>query len=158
MTCVATDNRKPMTSSAKPGRKVLEGVPKVGYAFSSFTKCTTFGAVLESVMNYLGVQVDYEYILFTSGGGAFHQTWKNGWFPGNSDILTMCEDPFEPIHRGMRSVGYEYTIRMCSGVERFGVKTKSRKSAYVTGAPVDEATATAEIASSIDKGIPVLAS
>lgn len=131
-------------------------MPKIGYALSGFMKCTTFGAALESAMNFLGRQVDYEYIMFTSGA-AFHQTWKDGWFPGNSSILTMCEDPFEPIHRGMNAVGHEYTIRMCSGVDNFGVKASARKSAYVTGAPVDEATATAEIVSSIDKGIPVLA-
>ena len=78
---MATDNRKPMTSSAKPGPKVLEGVPKVGYAFSSFTKCTTFGAVLESVMNYLGVHVDYEYILFTSGALST-RLGRTAGFPG----------------------------------------------------------------------------
>jgi len=153
---MAADNMSPKTFTAKACRKVIEGVPKVGYAFSNFTKCTTFGATLESVMNYLGVKVDYEYILFTSEG-AFHQTWKNGWFPGNSDILTMCEDPFEPIHRGMSAVGYEYIIRMCTGVDMFGVKANARRSTYVTGEPVDEVSATAEIVSSIDKGIPVLA-
>jgi len=153
---MAAGDRNREASTAKLCRKVIEGVPRVGYAFSNFAKCTTFGGALESVMNYLGVKVDYEYILFTSGG-AFHQTWKDGWFQGNSDILTMCEDPFEPIHRGMSAVGYEYTIRMCSGVDRFGVKARARKSAYVTGAPVDEVFATAEIVSSIDRGIPVLA-
>jgi len=146
----------PVASSPKPGRKVLEGVPKVGYGFSGFSKCTTFGATLESVMNFLGKQVDYEYIMFTSGA-AFRLTWRDGWSPGNSDILTMCEDPFEPIHRGMNAVGRGYTIRMCDGVDNFGVKARARKSAYVTGVPVDEATAKAEIVSSIEKGIPALA-
>jgi len=153
---MAIGNGRPATSSPKPDRRILEGVPKIGYGSSSFMKCTTFGAALESVMNFLGVQVNYEYIMFTSGA-AFHQTWKDGWFPGNSSILTMCEDPFEPIHRGMNAVGHEHIIRMCSGVDNFGVKASARKSAYVTGAPADEATATTEIVSSIDKGIPVLA-
>ena len=153
---MTTKSGKSATSSPKPGRKVLEGVPKVGYGFSGFQKCTTFSATLESVMNFLGTQVDYEYIMFTSGA-AFRLTWRDGWSPGNSDILTMCEDTFEPIHRGMNAVGRGYTIRMCSGADNFGVKARARKSAYVTGEPVDEATAKAEIVSSIDKGIPVLA-
>lgn len=153
---MAMGSGSPVASSPKPGRKVLEGVPKVGYGFSGFQKCTTFGATLESVMNFLGTQVDYEYIMFTSGA-AFHLTWRDRWFQGNSSIMTMCEDPFEPINRGMNAVGRGYTIRMCGGVDNFGVKASARKSAYVTGAPVDEATAKAEIVSSIDKGIPVLA-
>jgi len=153
---MTTKSRQPANSYHPPGRKVIEGVPKIGYGSSGFMKCTTFGAALESVMNFLDSRVDYEYIMFTSGA-AFHQTWKDGWFQGNSSILTMCEDPFEPIHRGMNAVGHEYTIRMCSGVDNFGVKASARKSAYVTGMPVDEAIAKEEIVSSIDKGIPVLA-
>jgi hypothetical protein len=130
---MATGKGGTAASSPKQGQKVLEGVPKVGYQFSGFQKCTTFSATLESVMNFLGTPMGYEYIMFTSGA-AFHQTWRDGWSPGNSDILTMCEDPFEPIHRGMNAVGRGYTIRMCSGADNFGVKARARKSAYVTPA------------------------
>lgn len=86
---------------------ILYGVPKVAY---SFEECTPFCAALKACLNYMGQEIDYAYIM-ASSGAAFRLRWnKDYWDGGNVDICNIYEDRQEAFVRSFRAAGRSYRI------------------------------------------------
>lgn len=56
-----------------------------------------------------GAKVKYVFLMGTTGS-CFKLSWKPGWHLDNPLISHMSEDTFEPIKKGLASIGYEYEI------------------------------------------------
>ncbi|GMQ59297.1 hypothetical protein AN1V17_36940 [Vallitalea sediminicola] len=86
---------------------ILYGVPKVAY---SFEECTPFPTALKACLNYMGQEIDYSYIMATSGA-AFRLRWNiNYWDGGNVDIMNIYEDKYEAFKRAFKAAGRTYKI------------------------------------------------
>lgn len=86
---------------------ILYGVPKVAYTFE---ECTPFAVALKACLNYMGQNMDYAYIMATTGA-AFRLRWNTEfWDGGNVDIMTIYEDRFEPFKRAFEAAGRSYEI------------------------------------------------
>ncbi len=82
--------------------RVLEGVSRIHWMD---TTCLCFvGSVLAS-MQYLGEQVEKDFLMGVSGG-AFKMYWIPPWSPANCDLLDIGE---EPVRRTFAALGYDYT-------------------------------------------------
>lgn len=65
---------------------VLYGVPKAGYGVY---RCTPFPICLNSCANYLGKDVDYDYVMVAIGA-AFRLVWNTSyWDGGNVDVKCL---------------------------------------------------------------------
>jgi hypothetical protein len=99
-----------MNKGAKD-RVVLEGVPRVCFEpHEGKVECTPFPSSLKAVLEYMGEDYLYEYLMGVSGA-AFRMVWKpDEWDPGNVDIILMAENPVEPFTRAFEAVGYSYEL------------------------------------------------
>lgn len=81
---------------------VLYGVRKVEYCYE---EATPFPACLRSVLNYLGQEIDYCYLMAASGA-SFRLRWNPAfWDGGNVDIMNIHEDPKESFIRAFKAAG-----------------------------------------------------
>lgn len=88
---------------------ILYGVEKVHYGFNGW-QCSPFPMCLKVVLNYLGQEVEYPYLMAASGL-AFRLRWnQEEWDPGNVGIQTLYEDPNEGYRRAFEAVGRKYII------------------------------------------------
>ncbi len=81
---------------------VLYGVRKVEYCDE---EATPFPACLRSVLNYMGQEIDYCYLMAASGA-SFRLRWNPAfWDGGNVDIMNIHEDPKESFVRAFKAAG-----------------------------------------------------
>ena len=114
---------------------ILLGVPKVEYGENGVTP---FPMCLKSCANYLGMDVDYDYVMAASGA-AFRLTWnKTSWDGGNVDTRFTFDHPTKIFQCGIESLGCEYNL--------IGRSPKTKKSEFINF-----------IKAKIDSGIPVIA-
>jgi len=103
----------------RPGRVVLEGVPKVGFGvIDGHVGMTPFPACLRACLEYMGDDLGfgsggkyprgavYAYLMGTTGA-AFRLLWKPGWHGDNVATFAIYDDPSEIFRRGFAAVGYE---------------------------------------------------
>ncbi|SHO47415.1 helix-turn-helix transcriptional regulator [Anaerocolumna xylanovorans] len=85
---------------------VLYGVPRVGYG--SYQGCTPYPICLKACANYLGEDIDYDYVMAVCGA-AFRLTWDvTCWNAGNVDAC-FTFDEWEKVYRlGIEGLGYGY--------------------------------------------------
>lgn len=89
------------------GSTILYGVPKVGYGVYG---CTPFPICLKAAANYLGEDVDYDYVMVSSGA-AFRLTWdETCWNGGNVDVLHTFDDPIMVYKNGIEAIGREFKL------------------------------------------------
>lgn len=95
---------------------VLYGVQKVQYCYE---EATPFPACLRSVLNYLGQDIDYCYLMAASGA-SFRLRWNPScWDGGNVDIMRVFADPYEPVSRAFRAAGRAWKmLRRTEGTTR----------------------------------------
>ena len=83
---------------------VLYGVQKVHYGLEGW-QCSPFPMCLKAVLNYMGQEVEYPYLMAASGM-AFRLRWnQHEWDPGNVGIQSIYADPDEGYRRALRAVG-----------------------------------------------------
>lgn len=86
---------------------VLYGVHKVYYHYEEITP---FPACLRSVLNYLGQDIDYCYLMAATGA-AFRERWNTKfWDGGNVDIRVIYEDPDEAFRKGFIAAGRGFSM------------------------------------------------
>lgn len=86
---------------------ILYGVPKVSYSIEG---ATPFCVSLRACLNYMGQQIDYDYIMAASGA-AFRLRWNTAcWDGGNVDIANIYEDRYEAYRRAFEATGRSVTI------------------------------------------------
>lgn len=102
------ENDKSMKNVEKSNDScILYGVPKVAYTFE---ECTPFCVAMKSCLNYMGQQIDYAYIMATTGA-AFRLRWNiNEWDGGNVDIMNIYENPYEAFQRAFQAAGRRYQL------------------------------------------------
>lgn len=99
------------------GRRVLMGVPRVGFYFDvkdcggkPWPEDIIFPSCLRSIMEYRGEDhFDYVYILGTSGG-AFFLTWKDGWHADNVPTYNVPPDAASVFRKAFDAIGYEREV------------------------------------------------
>jgi len=90
-----------MTDPAEfPTRAVVEGVPRVGY---DVHLCPFVGSLF-AVMQFLGEECDYDYLMGVSGA-AFRRIWNRD-DGGNVDLMYLEPEPYQ---RAFAALGYEFT-------------------------------------------------
>lgn len=86
---------------------VLYGVHKVYYRYE---ECTPFPACLRSVLNYVGQDIDYCYLMAATGA-AFRQRWNTTiWDGGNVDIRVIYEDSDEAFRKAFVAAGRSFAM------------------------------------------------
>ncbi|MCC6729884.1 MAG: hypothetical protein IT208_11165 [Chthonomonadales bacterium] len=122
-----------MARVVREGAKVyIEGVRRVTWDTGEMCE---FASALVSAMQALGEDVPYDLVMGASGA-AFRLTLNESiWSPGSFSIRSVCADPLEPARRAFRAVGR--VLR-----------------AHEMGREAEDA---AEIAASVERGVPVLA-
>lgn len=86
---------------------VLYGVPKAGYGVYGVTP---FPICLKSCANYLGRDVDYDYVMVASGA-AFRFVWNTSyWDGGNVDVIFTYDDPMYIFQQGMKAIDCELNM------------------------------------------------
>jgi AraC-like DNA-binding protein len=91
---------------------ILYGVPKVYYGrnFNGDMQGTPFPMCLQAVLDYMGQNVHYSYIMAASGA-SFRLRWNTkGWDLGAVDIRNIYDDPYMPFELAFRAVGRKYKI------------------------------------------------
>lgn len=90
---------------------ILYGVQQVHFGLDGW-QCSPFPMCLKAVLNYLGQDIEYPYLM-ASSGMAFRLRWnKNAWDPANVGIQMVYEDPDEGYRRAFRAAGREcYILR-----------------------------------------------
>jgi hypothetical protein len=110
-------------SAGQDGRRLLEGVPKVGFgvvdgnvAMTPFPACLK--ACLESMGDDLGFErtggkyprdAVYAYLMGTTGA-AFRLLWGPGWRGDNVASFTIYDDAGEVFRRGFGAAGYAVDV------------------------------------------------
>jgi len=145
-------------------RKVLEGVPRVGYMKRDDGRYefTTFASCLKSCMRFLGEDFSYEYIMTTSGAGLRFMWLPHLWDGGNSDILQMAGDTLEPMRRAFKAVGYSHEVIIKAHINPAERRSWAAELIKNSAIGVDGRTADKEgfrqcVVESIDEGRPILA-
>jgi len=114
---------------------VLYGVPKVSYETYG---CTPFPMCLKACANYLGRDLDYDYVMAASGA-AFRLVWDTtSWNGGNVDVIFTYDDPVKIYQTGMNAIGCKYNL--------LGRTAKSKKEDFIQF-----------IKEQIDSGFPCIA-
>jgi hypothetical protein len=86
---------------------LLLGVPKVQYGPG---ECTPFPSTLKAVLNYMGQEIDYSYLMAASGA-AFRLRWNTTcWDGGNVGIPFIYKDPNEAYRRSFQAAGRSYKM------------------------------------------------
>ena len=86
---------------------ILYGVRKVNYCYE---ECTPFPSSLRSVLNYLGQDIDYCYLMAASGA-SFRLRWnREFWDGGNVDIGAIYEDPIKAFVRSFEAAGRSFCM------------------------------------------------
>lgn len=86
---------------------VLSGVPAVNYGGG---ERSTFPACLQTCLEYLGQNIDYDYIM-TISGAAFRLRWNTEHIDGgNVDISNIFDDPYKPYDLCFKACGREYNM------------------------------------------------
>jgi len=122
---------------------VLYGVPKIYFGRESegLIQNTPFPMCLQAVLNYMGQNIDYTYLMAATGA-AFRQRWDtNGWNFAAMDIRFIYDRPLEPFERGFKGAGRKFNIHV-------------RPS---NGKAIDKKEAIALIKSELDCGRPLIA-
>ena len=89
------------------GSCILYGVRKVNYCYE---EATPFPACLRTVLNYLGQEIDYCYLMAATGA-AFRLRWNpNCWDGGNVDVSVIYENPEEAYVRAFRAAGRSFAF------------------------------------------------
>lgn len=91
---------------------ILYGVPKVYYGrnYDGDWQCTPFPMCLQAVLNYMGQNVHYSYIMVASGA-SFRLRWKeSGWDLAAVDIRNIYENPVMPFILSFKAVGRKFKI------------------------------------------------
>lgn len=90
------------TRTGDPGtRVVLEGVPQIGY----FVHGCPFPGSVESLFQYIGDPVDYDYVMGVTGA-CFRRIWSRD-DGGNVDLGYLSPAPYDRL---FRALGYEYRL------------------------------------------------
>ena len=121
---------------------ILYGVPKVYYGreVDGHNQRTPFPMCLQAVLNYMGQNIDYTYLMAATGA-AFRQRWDaNGWNYAAVDIRFTYDRPLEPFERGYIGAGRKFNIH---------VKSDNIKA-------IDKEAALALIKSELDCGRPLI--
>jgi AraC-like DNA-binding protein len=93
---------------------VLYGVPKVyfGREVEGLIQNTPFPMCLQAVLNYMGQNIDYTYLMAATGA-AFRQRWDaGGWNFAAMDIRFTYDRPLEPFERGFIGAGRKFNIHV----------------------------------------------
>jgi RNA polymerase sigma factor (sigma-70 family) len=108
-------------------RKVIEGVPSVGY-FSGGRNCPetyTFPSCLSACLKSMGEDYGYKEIdahgskwrlnntyvfIMGTSGEAFRLFWKPGWNLDNSGIIGEKTDPNEFVTRAFKAIGFAHRV------------------------------------------------
>lgn len=86
---------------------ILYGVRKVNYCYE---ECTPFPSSLRSVLNYLGQDIDYCYLMAASGA-SFRLRWnREFWDGGNVDIGAIYEDPIKAFVLSFEAAGRSFCM------------------------------------------------
>lgn len=86
---------------------ILLGVPKVQYCPE---ECTPFPSTLKAVLNYMGQDISYAYLMAASGA-SFRLRWNTTcWDGGNVGITFIYEDQNEAYRRSFQAAGRSYQI------------------------------------------------
>ncbi|WP_024832906.1 helix-turn-helix domain-containing protein [Ruminiclostridium josui] len=91
---------------------ILYGVPKVYYGrnVDGGWQGTPFPMCLQAVLNYMGQNVHYSYIMAASGA-SFRLRWNvNGWDLSAVDIRNIYEKPLMPFELAFKAVGRKFKI------------------------------------------------
>ena len=91
---------------------ILYGVPKVYYGrtVDGQMQLTPFPMCLQSVLNYMGQNINYTQIM-ASSGAAFRQRFDTkGWNMGAVDIRFTYENHMKPFELAFKSAGRSYKI------------------------------------------------
>ncbi len=91
---------------------ILYGVPKVFYGrnFDGGWQGTPFPMCLQAVLDYMGQNVHYSYLMAASGA-SFRFRWNvNGWDLSAVDIRNIYENSQEAFVRSFKAVGRKYRI------------------------------------------------
>lgn len=139
-----------MTPEASPPeRRILEGVPRVGFYPDMRRVCPDrgpeniiFPACMRAIMAYLG-HPEYDYVHFVGVTGAgFYLNWKEGWHGDNTAIYFMVpfEEHLKLFQYAFDSTGYTMDFVPLKGDGAIG-----------------EGEARARIVASIDAGRPLMA-
>lgn len=90
------------------GSCVLYGVPKVYY--NRNFECTPFPMCLQAVLEYMGQQVPYAYLMAASGA-AFRLRWSTaGWDLGQVDIRNTYANPRLAFAKAFEAAGRSFTM------------------------------------------------
>lgn len=86
---------------------VLSGVPSVNFGGGVRS---TFPACLQTCLEYLGQDVDYDYLM-TASGAAFRLRWNTDRIDGgNVDIKNVFDDQYKPYHLCFKACGRTYNV------------------------------------------------
>ncbi len=90
---------------------VLYGVPKVHFGLDGW-QCSPYPMCLKAVLNYMGQEIAYPYLMAASGM-AFRLRWNSKeWDPGNVGIQVIYTDPEEGYRKALRAAGRDgYILR-----------------------------------------------
>jgi hypothetical protein len=103
-------------STARPFRKVLEGVPRAGYD----VHMCPFPGSLYACLQYVGDPCDYDYLMGVSGA-AFRRLWNRD-DGGNVDLSYFGDEPFRLT---FEALGYEWTKVPAEKEAMFGAAQES---------------------------------
>ncbi len=91
---------------------ILYGVPKVHYGrkFDDCWQLTPFPMCLQAVLDYMGQNVHYSYLMAASGA-SFRLRWNvKGWDLGAVDIRNIYEKQLMPFELAFKAVGRKFKI------------------------------------------------
>ncbi len=97
--CTGAHGEDPFLGEQDGTRKVLEGVPEIGYHI----RVCPFPGAIESLFRYLGEPVDYAYAEGVTGA-AFRQIWSKD-DGGNVDLMYLAPEPYVRL---FRALGYDF--------------------------------------------------
>ncbi len=103
---------------------ILYGVRKVHYCYE---EVTPFPSCLRTVLNYMGQEIDYCYLMAATGA-AFRLRWNREiWDGGNVDVCFIYESPTEAFERAFRAAGRSYSFLRREDSDKEGFMTFIRK-------------------------------
>ncbi|MFH1569666.1 MAG: M56 family metallopeptidase, partial [Gemmatimonadota bacterium] len=142
--------------SAPPGRRVLEGVPRMA-SHTDRWRFTHFCHALDVSLQYLGEPEQYDRLMALSGAGLRMAWAPQMWDGGNSDPLGMARQTLEPMRRALWGAGYRMVPVARVQADGWPQDILQAETRRLSGELTDEAGFRRRILESIDRGRPVIA-
>ncbi|MFH1570591.1 MAG: hypothetical protein ABIL09_21555, partial [Gemmatimonadota bacterium] len=139
-----------------PGRRVLEGVPRMA-SHTDRWRFTHFCHALDVSLQYLGEPEQYDRLMALSGAGLRMAWAPQMWDGGNSDPLGMARQTLEPMRRAFRGAGYQMLPVARAQADGWPQDILQAETRRLGGELTDEAGFRRRILASIDRGLPVIA-